>query len=123
MTEYIFLGVLIFLFLVVVIFSSSSYKRLLKVYKKYDNEFVYCNLTGLEFTARAIDVLKLDTKISFTDKELGDFYAPQKDIVVLSQHTAKTSSVASICISAHELGHAVQNQKQSGLFVLQSCLA
>ena len=95
---------------------------MLKTYKRYDKEFVYCNLNGLQFTDWAIDALGLDTKIMIIEKELEECYIPSKDIVCISKHTAETSSVSSICISAHELGHAVQNKEQKAVFVLESCL-
>ena len=96
---------------------------MLKVYRKYDDEFAYCNLTGLDFAKRAIVALKLKTKIAIIEKELGEYYSPRRDVVCISNHTASRCSVASICIVAHELGHAVQNKNQSKIFVLQSCLA
>src|SRR5574344_244265 len=104
-----------------IIIAATCYSHLMKVYKRYDKEFVYCNLNGLQFTDQAIDVLGLDSKIMFTETELGDCYSAKNDIVVLSKHTASTSSVASICISAHELGHAVQNKNRMMLFEIQEC--
>ena len=122
MTYAIIFGVLGVLLVAMIIFSATSYNRMLRTYRKYDNEFVYCNMTGLEFTAWAIDSLGLKTKIMLVEKELEECYIPSKDVVCISKHTAETSSVSSICVSCHELGHAVQNKNQKSLFVLQSCL-
>lgn len=122
MITWILIGVFLGLLVLILIFSATSYTRMVKTYKKYDKEFIYCNLTGLEFTEWAIDALELETKIYLLDKELDECYLPKKDIVCISNHTAETSSVSSICVAAHELGHAVQNKKQTSLFVLQSCL-
>lgn len=116
-------GVFILLLVIMIIFSITSYSRMIKTYKKYDNEFVYCNLNGLQFTDYAIRLLKLDTKIYLLDKELDECYLPKKDIVCISKHTAETSSVSSICVSAHELGHAVQNKNQTWLFEVQNVLS
>lgn len=122
MTYLILIGVFVALLVIMLIFSATSYSRMLKVYKKYDKEFVYCNLNGLQFTGWAINKLELKTRIYLLDKELEECYLPKKDIVCISKHTAQTSSVSSICVAAHELGHAVQNKKQTGIYVLQSCL-
>lgn len=116
-------GVFVLLLIIMLIFSITSYSRMVKTYKKYDKEFVYCNLTGLQFTNYAIRFLKLDTKIYLIEKELEECYLPKQDIVCISKHIAETSSVSSICISAHELGHAVQNKNQTWLFELQRCIS
>lgn len=123
MITLILIGVFLGILALILIFSATSYTRMVKTYRKYDKEFVYCNLTGLEFTEWAIDALNLDTRIYLLEKELDECYLPKKDIVCISNHTAETSSVSSICVAAHELGHAVQNKKQTSLFVLQSCLS
>ena len=122
MAKLIILGVLLVILIVGMIFATKSYKNMLNVYRRFDNEFVYCNLSGYQFACYAIDKLKLKTKIAIIKKELSECYLPKRDVVCLSEHIANTSSVSSICITAHELGHAVQNKKQSGIFILQSCL-
>lgn len=114
--------VLVGLLLIALIYSATAYNRMLKTYKKYDKEFAYCNLTGYQFACFAIDRLRLKTKIAIIDKELEECYLPRKNIVCISTHTANSKSISSICVTAHELGHAVQNKQQNLLFVLQSCL-
>lgn len=122
MIQLIIIAVLLVLIVIFVVFALTSYNRFLRIYAKYDAEFVYCNLTGFQFVAFAIDKLNLSTKVAIIEKKLGESYIPSKDIVCISRHTAEVSSVSSICVTAHELGHAVQNKNQSGLFVFQSCL-
>lgn len=119
----ILVGIFLVLLAAMLIFSITSYSRMVKTYRRYDNEFVYCNLNGLQFTSYAIGTLKLKTRIYLIDKELDECYLPKKDIVCISKHTAETSSVSSICIAAHELGHAVQNKKQTWLFEVQSAVS
>ena len=123
MIKLIVFGVLGLFLVCMLIFSATSYKRMISTYRRYDNEFVYCNLNGFQFASYAIRTLKLKTRVAFIDKELEECYLPKKDIVCLSKHTAETSSVASICVTAHELGHAVQNQRQTKLYSLQMCLS
>ena len=122
MTYLILIGIFLAILIVILIFSATSYRRMLRVYRKYDNEFVYCNLNGLEFTGLAIDKLGLKTRIYLLEKELDECYLPKKDIVCISKHTAQTSSVSSICVAAHELGHAVQNKNKTAIYVFQSFL-
>ena len=123
MTTRILIIIFAIIFVLILIFSATSYSRMFRLYKKYDKEFVYCNMNGLEFARWAIRKLRLKTQIFLIERELDDFYAPKEDHVYLSNHTANTSSVSSICITAHELGHAVQQKRQTRLYVLQYCLS
>lgn len=122
MTYLILIGVFIVILIIMLIFSATSYSRMIRIYKKYDKEFVYCNANGLQFTGWAIDRLGLNTKIYLLEKELDECYLPRKDIVCISKHTAETSSVSSICVAAHELGHAVQNKNKTVIYVFQNFL-
>ena len=70
----ILVGILALFLIGILIFSATSYKRMINTYRKYDDEFVYCNLTGYEFLEYAIPVLKLNTKVAFLEKELEDCY-------------------------------------------------
>ena len=119
MTYLIIIAVFVVLLIVGTIFAATSYNRLIRAYNKYDNAFTYSNLNGLEFAQYAIPKLGLKTKIAFTEKQLGDFYSPKKDVIVISTRSAQNRSVASVCITAHELGHAVQKKTKSALYVLQ----
>ena len=101
------------------IFAGTSYGRLVRTYYKYDNSITYTNYSGLEFAEFAIAKLRLSTKIAFTDKPLGDYYSPKANTIVLSTRSAEKRSIASVCITAHELGHAVQKKRKSKLYILQ----
>lgn len=116
----IILGIFVLILIVGMIFAATSYGRLMRAYNKYDNAFTYTNLTGLEFAQYAIPKLNLRTKISFTEKTLGDYYSPKKDMVVLSNRSAQNRSIASVCITAHELGHAVQKNRKTKLYLLHT---
>lgn len=122
MANVIVLAVFAVLFVICIVFSVTCYGRLLRAYNKYKTEFVYCGLTGYQFAVYMIETLGLDTKIAKTKKELGEYYYPQKDVIVLSDQTFEKSNVASISITAHELGHAVQHKNKSFLFELSNVL-
>lgn len=119
MTYLIIIGSIVVFLIVGMIFAATSYSRLLRAYNRYAHAFTYRNMSGLEFAEYAIPKLGLNTKISFTEKELGEFYSPKKDIIVISTTSARSRSVASVCITAHELGHAVQKKTKSKLYLLQ----
>lgn len=54
--------------------------------------------------------------------ELSDHYDPQSNVVRMSPGVASNSSVASMAIVAHELGHAQQYAEQSPLIGMRSFL-
>lgn len=114
--------VLVALIFGIILFSATSGRRMLKYYEKYSKIAVYCNLTGLEVASYFISTYKFKTKISFTEKPLGDFYSPKQDVIVLSKQTADTSNIASLTITAHELGHVVQNYNKMPLLKVSKFL-
>ena len=54
--------------------------------------------------------------------DLTDHYDPRSKTLRLSDSTYGSSSVAAVCVAAHECGHAVQDQLQYGPLVLRSTL-
>ena len=61
--------------------------------------------------------------VSVTPGELSDHYDPRDRSVHLSQAVAQSSSVASIAVAAHEVGHAIQHAKGSAFFKFRTVLA
>ncbi len=53
---------------------------------------------------------------------LSDHYDPRKRTVNLSQGVFEGTSVASVAIAAHEVGHAIQHEKAYGPFKLRSAM-
>ena len=53
---------------------------------------------------------------------LSDHYDPRKRTVNLSQGVFDGTSVASVAIAAHEVGHAIQHEKAYGPFKLRSAM-
>lgn len=123
MNYFVIVAILVGILIIGMIFAGTSYSRLMRAYNKFDNALTYSNLNGFEFAKFAIPKLGLDTKISFTDRQLGDFYSPKNDTIVISTRSAENRSVASVCITAHELGHAVQKKNKSALYILQRIVA
>lgn len=54
--------------------------------------------------------------------KLSDHFDPGKNVVGLSQDVAQGTSVASMAVAAHELGHVQQYQQKSPLMALRSFL-
>lgn len=60
--------------------------------------------------------------VQSTRGELTDHYDPRANVVRLSQGVATGSSVASMAIVAHELGHVQQHQQRSPLILARNVL-
>ena len=123
MIIYILIGVAILLFVAMLIFSATAYKRFIKAYQKYSQYNTYVNVVGVKFATLMIKNLDLKTKIFITDHELADSYLPTKNSIVLSKQVAHNSSIASIAIVAHELGHAVQHKHKNFMFLFSCFLS
>lgn len=103
------------------ILAGTSVNRLKKLYKKYFVASGY-NKTALEFICLSIMQLKLNTKVTISEKPFSDAYASKSDIIILSKEVAENSTVSAISISAHELGHAIQKRKKNVFLKLSSFL-
>lgn len=57
-----------------------------------------------------------------TDQPLGDNYHPGDNVLTLSAGVARESSIASVAIAAHELGHVQQDFSRSVLLSARSLL-
>ncbi|MBO7508306.1 MAG: zinc metallopeptidase [Clostridia bacterium] len=117
-----FIIALVVLFVIILIASATSFSRLLRAYKKYDAEIAYCNMTGLEFAYFMIRTLGLSTNVVLIDGELDECYYPKSNTICITTHTAYSKSVSSICITAHELGHAYQHKHRYKLYMFQTFL-
>ena len=82
---------------------NSNYNK----YKKVNN----IGLTGKEVARKILDANGLsDIEVLEVAGTLTDHYDPAKKCVSLSTDIYKDSSIASIAVSAHECGHAIQDK-------------
>lgn len=52
-------------------------------------------------------------KIAKTNKNIGDGYSSKSKTLVLSEETLKNDTISSFAITAHELGHALQDEQSN----------
>ena len=60
--------------------------------------------------------------ISITPGQLSDHYDPRDRSLHLSQDVGQATSVASVAVAAHEVGHAIQHAKSYAFFKFRSTL-
>lgn len=71
--------------------------------------------TGVEVARLLLDQHGLHhVPIEMSRGALSDHYDPQKEVVRLSQDVYRGSSIASVSVAAHEVGHAIQDANDYG---------
>jgi Zn-dependent membrane protease YugP len=90
--------------LVVQFYVSSAYKKWSKVQAR-------SRMTGAQAAQRLIERGGLyDVQIEGVRGKMTDHYDPRKKVLRLSEGVYSGSSIASMAIAAHELGHAMQDR-------------
>src|SRR5258706_4897410 len=87
---------------------TSWYVR--QSYKKWSQVRASSGLNGNQAAQRLISNNNLyGVQVQGTSGELSDHYDPRDKTLYLSNGVANSSSVASVAVAAHELGHAMQD--------------
>jgi len=79
-------------------------------------------ISGAELVEKFATKYNIALKMEVIEQHLGDHYNPGNKTVVLSRDVASISSIASVAIAAHEMGHAMQHHNKSLLITLRSIL-
>lgn len=81
-------------------------------YNKYKKVKITSDLTGFDVARNILDKNDLkDIHIVETGGIMSDHYDPTRKVVRLSHEVFHGTSIASISIAAHEVGHAIQDKK------------
>ena len=93
-----------------IIFSLYAQRKVTSNFAKYLRVSTKKGYTGVEVARTILDQHGLqDISIEMSRGKLSDHYDPRKGIVRLSQEVYKDSSIASVSVAAHEVGHAIQH--------------
>ncbi len=92
-------------------------------YAKYNKVRNMCGLTGAQAAQEVLRSAGIsDVRIERISGNLTDHYDPRSKTLCLSESTYGSNSVAAVCVSAHECGHAVQDQVNYAPLSLRSFL-
>lgn len=81
-------------------------------YNKYKNILASSGLTGADIARKILEMNNIfDVKVESTSGELSDNYDPRSKVVRLSQDIYNGRSISAMAIAAHEVGHAIQDNK------------
>jgi hypothetical protein len=103
--------------------SLFAQAKVKSAYSKWSQVRNYHNLTGLDTAEQLKPRVGLENvKVTRTKGTLTDHYDPRYDTLALSQGVADQPSVAAMAITAHELGHAMQDKTSYGPMRLRSAI-
>lgn len=106
-----------------IILSLIAQSYVNSAYNKWSKVRNYHNLTGLEAAEQLTSRIGLsDVKLTRTSGNLTDHYDPRNNTLALSQGVADQPSVAALAITAHELGHALQERENYKPMKLRSAI-
>jgi uncharacterized protein len=86
-------------------------------YRKWSQVITQSRLTGAVAAQRLISAGGLNVSINGVRGKLTDNYDPRRKVLNLSEGVYNSPSVAALAITAHELGHAMQDRE--GYFPLK----
>ncbi len=93
------------------IFGAIAQSKINSNYKTYKQIPTKKGKTANEVCREILDRNNLSNiQLTTTDKELGDHYDPTKETIALSPGVNEHSTIASLGIACHEVGHALQDQ-------------
>ena len=92
-------------------------------FNKYSKVKTASNMTGAQVARAMLDAEGLyHVKVEETQGRLSDHYDPRGKVLRLSPDVYRIPSVAAAGIAAHEMGHALQDQKEYVPLKLRSAL-
>lgn len=105
------------------ILTMIASARVNSTFARYQKVQAMCGMTGAQAARMVLDSQGLsNVAIEHISGSLTDHYDPRSKTLRLSDSTYGSSSVAAICVAAHESGHAVQDKVHYGPLVLRSTL-
>jgi len=93
-----------------VIYGLYAHIKVNRLYERYSKEPVKKGITGSRLARTMLNSAGLnEVVIEEVGGTLRDHYDPRQNVVRLSRHVARNSSIAAIGIAAHEASHAIQH--------------
>lgn len=112
-STYILVIIGLVLTMIVQFYMQSTFNKYQKVESKI-------GITAREAASRIMSANSInDVNIGMVQGNLTDHYAPTKKELNLSETTYNSTSIASIGVAAHEVGHAIQDHSNMVLLKLQ----
>ncbi len=91
-------------------------------YSKYSKIINYNRLNGLETVEKIAREHDINIKVNISLNDLSDNYNPINGTLTLSEKVARTPTVSSVGIAAHEMGHVLQHKNGFILIVIRNII-
>lgn len=115
-------GYIIYIALLMIIPIWAQFK-VKKTYKKYSKKATSSHMTGAEVARKILNDNGIyNVQVEETRGYLSDHYDPRKKVVRLSSGNYHGQSMASSAISAHEVGHAIQDAESYAFLRFRTAL-
>ncbi len=102
----------IIILILIIALPLWAQKNITKVIAKYSRISVVNNLTGKDVAEYILQMQGItDVEVKPIQGNLTDNFNPRNKTVNLSQTVYNQSSIAAVCIAAHEVGHAIQHHE------------
>ena len=111
---------LIFVIGILISFGAELFIKF--TYKKYKKVPTKKHIDGAWLFEWFVKKYNIPLKLNITNTALADHYDPRVEQVTLSVEVANNPSVASVAITAHELGHVLQKHTNYAFFNLRKAL-
>lgn len=106
-----------------VIFGAICQSRAITVFDRYEKVVSSSGITASELTKKLLSNANItDVEVVKINGKLTDCYDPRHKVVKLSAATYNSTSMSALGVCAHEVGHAIQDNKKMFLFRLRMFL-
>lgn len=93
-----------------VVIARESVNIFNRKYNKYNKIHVNVDATAGDFALRAVNESEYrGLNVAYVNSPRSDCFSIKKNLIIISETTMKTNSVASFATVAHEYGHALQH--------------
>lgn len=105
----------------IVMFAQN---RVQSTFNKYDQLDTEKRITGKQAAEHILQTAGIsNVKVEQVRGRLTDHYDPRNKVLRLSEATYSQTSVAAVAVAAHEVGHAIQDQKEYAFLKVRSAIA
>lgn len=106
------------------LFASYAQLKISSAFNKYSRVSSGTGYTGAQIARMILDRNGLhDVRVEQVGGKLTDHYDPRTKVVRLSNHIYGGSSIASMSVAAHEVGHAIQHAEGYFPLILRNNIA
>lgn len=107
-----------------IIFALYAQTKVSSTFNKYLKRASISGYTGFQVARKILDRNGLhDVRVEYIGGHLTDHYDPRSKVLRLSKPVYSNSSVASVGVAAHEVGHALQHAKGYFPLILRNNIA